>query len=113
MWRLLFLLSFIITNSYSKNALTAVTKNLVVTKFDLIVDEDVNNDDPRIKSIVYSAKSYPSGRVIIYYVNPNAKVLATKLAQILTNQYLLVLKPTQIQSLTSDDNKYVQITINY
>jgi len=111
MWRLLFLLNFIIINSYAGSGIP-VTKNSVVTKFDFIVDEDINNDDPRIKSIVYSAKSYRTSKVMIYYVNPNAEILAAKLAQIFTNWHLLVFKPKQIQSTTSDDNKYVQIIIN-
>jgi|GEM_PF-4510125 len=75
MWRLLFLLNYIIIYSYAQNSVPLATQNLLVTKFDLIVDEDVNNDDPRIKSIVYSAKSYKQGWVTIYYVNPNAEIL--------------------------------------
>jgi hypothetical protein len=148
MWRSLFPLCLIITNSYSNNTLPATTNGLVayssklelqendeqrrlqvvgkershapvvsnrlsIAKFDLIVDEDIDNDDPRIKSIVYSASSYQQSKIMIYYVNPNAKVLATKLVQILTKQHLLVFKLEQIQSSTLADNKYVQVIINY
>jgi hypothetical protein len=49
--------------------------------FDLIVDEDINIDDPRIKSIIYVSNA--NNYTVITYTNPNAGNLAAKIAEIL------------------------------
>ncbi len=112
MWRILFLLNYIIICSYASDGLPTINKNLIVTKFDLIIDEDIGNDDPRIKSIIYSANSYKPSKIIINYVNPNAEVLANKLAQILINGHLQVVSPQKILSIKPNDNKYVEVIFN-
>lgn len=113
MWRLFIILICIIVNPFAQNQFKAKDPYSIVIKFDLIVDEDINESDPRIKSIIYSAKSYRQSKIIINYTNPNANSLATHLAQIFVQQKLLVVKPRQIQSSGFDDNRYVQVTIYY
>lgn len=114
MWRSLLCLICIITNSLAQNKPGVLPAHYsLVVKFDLIVDEDVDIQDPRIKSIIYSAKSYQQSRVMINYVNPNAQRLATKLAQIFVQQNLSVIRPKQVQLSGTDEKKVVQVNIYY
>lgn len=113
MWRLLFFLICVYTSLHATNQLIALEHYSIVTKFDLIADEDINDTDVRVKSIIYSARSYKQSKIMINYANPNAEGLATKLAGIFSIHNLLVIRPKQILLSKPDDNKFVQVTIYY
>lgn len=113
MWWLLFLC--IIMNVSAENCMhsTPATRiqNLVIAKFDLILDENVDDSDPRVKSIIYSTQSDKLNRVVVTYTNPNAGMLAARLAQFFTKHDLLVHKLKQEPLVIPSDSKYVQISI--
>lgn len=81
-------------------------------KFDLLLDEEVSLDDPRVKSIIYASNN--KSKIAIVYSNPNAAILANKLAIIFTQQKLSVIKPHLIDALKDHNlNKYVIVYIKY
>ena len=91
-------------------------KQSITVKFDFILDEDINQDDPRVKSLVYCAKSYPQSKIEISYLNPNAHDVADKLGSIFTKLGLIVLKPKQTLDKNIDKNtisRHVMVRINY
>lgn len=90
------------------------TKSIPI-KFDLLLDEKVTVDDPRIKSIVYTTKENLKNTISISYANQNAVPLVNHLANIFLDHGLIVLKPTQIIPDSTDSKimKYVVIIVNY
>lgn len=122
MWRMLIMgFMFIMVNVvYSEDQKFPQSESMlrsydqVVNKFDLIVDEDVSDNDPRLKSIIYSAKSYKNSQISISYYNPNAATLATHLASIIAGHGVTVLKPTTlVNSQYESDSHHVFVTIIY
>lgn len=121
MWRLLIIMGLIINFTYAKDdvknkivASNVINSMPIITKFDFIVDEDITDNDPRIKSIIYSAKSDKNSHINIAYYNPNAEKTATKLAFILEGHGLLVLKPKVLNnSNQNSDSHYVFVSILY
>lgn len=119
---------YVADNKYQPHKINSLQSIKIL--FDLIVDEDVTVDDPRIKSIIYASnrKSY----VVITYTNPNADKLANKIAEILTKHNVIVKKPmfienskyknmdpylrkddTSAEKVVLDFNKYVVVYIDY
>ncbi len=84
-------------------------KQSIVMKFDLLIDEEVTIDDPRIKSIIYSSNK--KSLVKISYFNQNAKNVANKIYGILDTHGVLVSKPELGTDL--QNTKYVLVWINY
>ena len=99
---------YIADNKYVAHKL--VKTESVSVKFDLILDEEITEDDPRIKSIMYSSrqKSY----VVINYYNINAEHLANKIAMILT-QYKVILKKPELYYGNKVFEKYIVVYIKY
>ena len=85
----------------------------VEIKFDLILDESITCNDPRIKSIVYTSNN--GNYVVITYTNQNANKLAQKIAEILSKQNVVVEKPLLVEKNKKiNSNKYVLLQIiNY
>ena len=81
----------------------------IVMKFDLLMDENIDIDDPRIKSIIYS--SGKNKEIKISYFNPNAQIIANKIYLLLDSQKSSVSKPEH--SLDAKDKNYVLVWINY
>jgi len=79
--------------------------------FDILLDENITNEDPRLKSIIYVVKNSNS-LINIIYSNTNATELANRLAQILSISGIKVIKPSQINA-SSIDSKSVGVIINY
>lgn len=111
----LFLLLISLSNVYADEGLliSPGLRHSIIIKFDLIVNDDIDENDPRIKSIVYSAKGDAKSKIYISYTNLNAENLALRLAQIFSKQNLLVLKPEYLLSNGTSNNKYVSVMINY
>ncbi|MFN7094856.1 MAG: hypothetical protein ACK4M7_05790 [Burkholderiales bacterium] len=88
-------------------------KQSITIKFDLLLDEKITQDDPRIKSIVYVATSTSNNLIAINYVNPNAEDLANRLADILFTLGATVLKPhlRDRKSPSLEQLKYVWVNI--
>ena len=84
-------------------------KQSIVMKFDLLIDEDVTIDDPRIKSIIYSSNK--KSLVKISFFNQNAKNVANKIYVILNTHRVLVSKPEF--GTDAQNTKYVLVWINY
>ncbi len=116
MWWLAIFLSCVSVGIYAQSNTDRVDlSHSIVIKFDLITDENISTDDPRVKSIIYSAKSYTGSKILVSYINPNAAELASRLAQVFMAQHLYVLKPQKLGLVVANnnDNKYVQVIINY
>ena len=120
MWRILIVgfMLIMVSMVYSENQnlpqfeSRTTLRDQVTDKFDLIVDEDISDNDPRLKSIIYSAKSYKNSQVSISYYNPNAVTLATHLGSIIAGHGVTVLKPTiLVNSQYESDSHYVFVTI--
>lgn len=92
-----------------------IIEHSIPVLFDLIVDEKITQYDPRLKSIAYTALSGPQKVVIINYVNVNALPLANKIAGILNNLGVVVLKPVILVEIPghSEQFKYVTVYIEY
>jgi hypothetical protein len=90
-------------------------KQSIAVKFDFILDEDINQYDPRIKSLVYCAKSDRLSKIEISYHNHNAYDTANKLGLILSRLGLTVVKPKQLAINHTDEHvsRYVFVKINY
>ena len=98
------------------NAPGTEVKHSIAIKFDFIFDENINQDDPRIKSVVYCARSYAQSNVEISYFNPNARDAADKLGLVMTKLGIRVLKPKQLANDTINEpsrSRYVLVKINY
>jgi len=107
--------SIFLANAKVVNKQTEI-KQSIISKFDFLLDEDITESDPRIKSLVYSAKSYKDSKIEINYHNANAKEMADKLGLIFTRLDLSVLKPKQIPTNKMDKqsiSRYVLVNINY
>lgn len=78
------------------------THSLSPIYFDLILDEQINIDDPRLKSIIYVSSTNPGGVVKVVYTNSNAKDLSEKLANILSAKGVKVSQPQLIIPAVSD-----------
>lgn len=115
MWRLiLFCLCFsTLVNAENKGIVVSGGTNSFSVKFDFLLDENIDDSDPRIKSIIYSMKSYGKSTVSINYSNSNANSLAQNLAQIFNQHKLLVLNPQLVSQSKEVDNKNVLVTIYY
>jgi hypothetical protein len=87
------------------NAIMERANQSILMKFDLITDEMITIDDPRIKSIIYSSRN--NSKVNISYFNPNAKMLANKIAGILSTYGVSVSKPEL--DTDSHNNRYVLV----
>jgi hypothetical protein len=100
--------SYVASNKYTPHKINRTSS--VSVKFDLLLDDDITVNDPRIKSIMYVSnnKSY----VVIQYVNPNAAILAGKIATILTNNHVMVRKPILVNG-ESSLNKYAIVYVKY
>lgn len=91
---------------------TVSSGHSIFIMFDLILDEDVTIDDPRIKSIIYASSS--KNYVVITYSNVNADKLANKIAEILTEHHVMVKKPGLINPQHQHNlDKYVVVYIKY
>lgn len=102
--------SYVADNKYPPHKISSGQSIKIL--FDLIVDEDITMDDPRIKSIIYASnrKSY----VVISYSNPNADKLANKIAELLTRHNVIVKKPNLIEVTNKSKlAKYVVVYISY
>ena len=88
-------------------------RHSIPIKFDLLLDEKITADDPRIKVIAYV--SLPKNIVMISYVNPNAKKLANRIADILVNNGVKVLKPVLVKKDKTGASleKYVVVYVEY
>lgn len=100
-------------NSTTLDSGTKKYRHSIPIKFDLLLDEKITADDPRIKVIAYV--SLPKNIVMINYVNPNASKLANRIAEILVNNGVKVLKPVLVKKNTAKVNveKYVVIYVEY
>ncbi len=84
-------------------------KQSIVMKFDLLIDEEVTIDDPRIKSIIYGSNK--KSLVKINYFNQNAKNVANKIYRILDMYGVSVSKPNF--GTDPQNKKYVLVWVNY
>ncbi len=64
--------------------------------FDFLIDENVTNNDPRIRSILYVANVNPGSLIEIIYVNPNAEVFANNIATIFKTYHAKALIPQMV-----------------
>jgi hypothetical protein len=81
--------------------------------FDILLDEKVNENDPRVKSIIYITKSNPKNYIQISYTNPKAADFANNLAILFSSFNIKVQKPNYYQSLSPQNLKNVSVKINY
>lgn len=97
----------------SSGSVTKKYRRSIPIRFDLLLDEKITSNDPRIKTIAYvsGTKNY----VVINYSNPNADKLARRIAKILTEDGVRVLTPKLVLENTVDikTNKYVVVYIDY
>ena len=88
-------------------------KHSLPIKFDILLDEKITEDDPRIKSIIYIAKQSPANFVNFSYTNPNALDLANRLIKIFATFGLNTQSPQLVNSSKLEDSKSVNVWINY
>ena len=83
--------------------------------FDLILDEKISIDDPRLKSVIYISIIRPGSMVKIVYTNQNAKDLSERLASILTKKGVKVSIPQLVQPARKGDNsmRYATLWVIY
>lgn len=102
--------SYIANNQYAARKIER-TQSININ-FDLLLDEDISINDPRIKSIIFASNK--NSHIVITYTNPNAEKLACKIAMILTHENLIVVKPQLIEAVIYKKlNKYVVVYIKY
>lgn len=83
-----------VIESHEKNSgiessyFTSSAKESIVIKFDLLFDERVSDDDPRLKSIIYVAASDQKKAIKICYQNDNARALVNSLVKIFKSKGL-------------------------
>lgn len=84
-----------------------------VAFFDILLDEKLDENDPRIKSIIYVAKQNPANSVLVSYTNPNAIELAGMVVSIM-NRYGVKANPPQLlASQNKEDLKLIVVKIKY
>lgn len=65
-------------------------------KFDFLLDENIDEDEPRLKSLIYVALHKKNTIIKITYLNTNALKFSESLAHILIEKGITVLNPQQI-----------------
>lgn len=83
----------------------------IIVKFDLLLDEQITEDDPRVKSITYSVLMNQGSTIKIYYQNDNAKLLSSRLLKIFHDQGVIVVDKGQTSLI--HDKKNVWVWIQY
>ena len=95
----------------------AVNQNYVITgpvaAFDILIDEKLDENDPRIKSIIYVAKQNLANSVLISYTNPNATELAQRILSIMNRYSIQTNRPELVVSQNKEDLKLVVVKIKY
>ncbi|MDQ5920316.1 MAG: hypothetical protein QG673_372 [Pseudomonadota bacterium] len=83
-----------VIESHEKNSgiesgyFTSNPKDSIIIKFDLLFDERLTEDDPRLKSIIYVAASDQNKAIKICYQNDNARALVNSLVKIFKSKGL-------------------------
>ncbi|MBP9742325.1 MAG: hypothetical protein KBD37_03105 [Burkholderiales bacterium] len=99
------------TKLHGTEANILVESGSLIVKFDLLLDEQITEDDPRIKSISYSILMNPGSTVKIYYQNDNAKFLSNTLLKMFHDQGIIAVDKGQTPLI--HDKKNVWVCIQY
>ena len=86
---------------------------VVAASFDILLDEKLDENDPRIKSIIYVAKQNTANSVMVSYTNPNAIELAGRVVSIMNRYTVPTNHPLLVTTETKDDLKLVIVKIKY
>lgn len=98
------------------NPNSCVTSNLAPSPafyFDFILDEYITDNNPRLKSLIYSANSNKDSWIAISYHNPNAVDLARRLQSILTKHNIRSLINYESIDPNIKSSKFVNLVLHY
>ena len=81
--------------------------------FDILLDEKIDENDPRLKTIIYVTQQREGNSLLISYTNPNASDLAARIVLIMNKYGITSNSPRLIPSTGSADLKVVTVQIKY
>ena len=83
-------------------------------KFDVLLDNPINPNDPRIKSILYSVKQSPNNYIAVTYYNKKAKKIAKNMAKIFTDANIhAITTKLNLDASNKENIKYIFVTEFY
>lgn len=91
-----------VASSVIESEVSVKVNNVSPVYFDLILDEKISINDPRLKSIIYVSHTNPGSLVKIVYTNSNAKDLSEKLVHILGANGVKVSQPQLVTPAVGD-----------
>ena len=94
----------------------AVEQDYIITDpivFDILLDEKIDENDPRMKSIIYVTKQNSDNSILVSYTNPNASDLAGRIMSIMNQYGIKSNSPQLLPSVYAGDLKLVVIKIKY
>ena len=89
-------------------------KKYITYKFDVLLDNPISINDPRIKSIIYSINQSPNNFVSVAYYNKHAKKIVKNYVQLFEHAHIrVVTTKLDLDKSDKDNIKYIFVTGYY